>query len=241
MQSIIEFFQAAGVFLLFLAARFALLLVVLAALAVVFMAGLGVVRSVQRIRRRSLGVKRVGGLLWRNGVYYSPGHAWLQWKGERTVRVGLDDLAQHLFSKITEVVLPEAGQTIQAGQPVAAVKAGRRRALIPSPVEGKVVAINRRLLRNPSLLHTDPYASGWLYAVEPAEAGYTRLPYGEPSRKWFDAEARRFSTYIEHELGVAAADGGELVAPGPTLLSDAQWQTMTAHFLQAPEVSQAGA
>jgi glycine cleavage system H lipoate-binding protein len=235
MNAVIEFLQAAGVFLLFLAARFALLLVVLAALAVVFLAGLAVVRIAGRLRRRGLGVSRVGGLLWREGVYYAPGHTWLQWKGDKAVRVGLDDLAQHVFAKITEVVLPEPGQNLRAGEAASVVRAGRRRALIPSPVEGKVVAVNRRLLRNPSLLHNDPYANGWLYAVEPADAGYTRLPYGQPARTWFSGEAQRFSTFIEHELGLAAADGGELVAPGPTLLSDAQWQAMTRTFLHSPE------
>jgi glycine cleavage system H lipoate-binding protein len=234
MNAVISFLQAAGVFLLFLAARFALLLVVLAALAVVFLAGLAVWRVAGRIRRRNLGVSRVGGLFWRNGLYYSPGHTWLQWKGDETVRVGLDDLAQHVFAKITEVVLPNPGQVLRAGQPGTVVRTGRRRALIPSPVEGKVVAINRRLLRNPSLLHRDPYANGWLYAVEPDGAGYTRLPYGEPSRTWFGTESQRFSSFIEHELGLAAADGGELVAPGPTLLSDEQWQKMTKSFLQSP-------
>jgi glycine cleavage system H protein len=235
MNAVIEFFQAAGVFLLFLAARFALLLVVLAALAVVFLVGLAAWRVAGRIRRHSLGIAQVAGLSWRDGVYYAPGHTWLRWKGEKTVRVGLDDLAQHVFARITEVVLPEPGQALRAGEAGIVVRAGRRRALIPSPVEGTVVAINRRLLRNPSLLHQDPYANGWLYAVEPTNAGYTRLPYGQASRDWFARESQRFSTFIEHELGLAAADGGELVAPGPTLLSDEQWQTMTRSFLQATE------
>jgi glycine cleavage system H protein len=234
MNGIIEFLQAAGVFMLFLAARFALLLVVLAALAVVFLAGLAVVRLGVRIRRSHLGISRVEGLLWRTGLYYAPGHSWLQWKGDKTVRVGLDDLAQHVFSRITEVVLPEPGQLLRAGQPGVVVRAGRRRALIPSPVEGRVVAINQRVLRNPSLLHNDPYAGGWLYAVEPGEPTYTRFPYGEPARAWFRAESLRFSGFLEKELGMAAADGGELVAPGPTLLNDAQWQEMTQRFLQSP-------
>jgi hypothetical protein len=138
MQAIIEFLQAAGVFLLFLAARFALLLVVLAGLAVVFLAGLGVARAVGRLRRRQLGISRVEGLLWRDRVYYAPGHSWLQWKGDRSVRVGLDDLAQHIFSKITSVSLPEPGQTVQAGQPIAVIRAGRREARIPAPLGGKV-------------------------------------------------------------------------------------------------------
>jgi glycine cleavage system H lipoate-binding protein len=236
MNAVIEFFQAAGVFLLFLAARFALLLVVLAALAVVFLAGLAVVRLAGRVRRHGLGISRVSGLLWRDGLYYAPGHTWLRWNGEKhVVRVGLDDLGQHVFAKITEVVLPSLGEVLGTGQPGGVVRAGRRQAVIPSPVEGKVVAVNRRVLRNPALLHNDPYARGWLYAVEPSDAGYTRLPYGDVARQWFGGEAQRFSAFIEHQLGMAAADGGELVAPGPTLLSDAQWQEMTKSFLRAPQ------
>ena len=233
MQSIIEFFQAAGVFLLFLAARFALLLVVLAALTVLFLLGLAVARVAGRIRQRSLGISRVGGLLWRDSVYYSPGHAWMQWMGNSAVRVGLDNLAQHVLAKVTEVVLPEPGQVLQAGQAAAVIRAGRRRAAIPAPVGGEVVAVNRRVLRNPTLLHNSPYAGGWLYAVAPSGPSYTRWPYGEPARKWFGSEAVRFSGFLEHELGMAAADGGELVAPGPTLLTDAQWEAMTKAFLQS--------
>lgn len=233
MQAIIEFFQAAGVFLLFLAARFALLLVLLAALAVVFLAGLAVVRVGARVRQRRLGLSRVEGLLWRDSVYYAPGHSWLKWQGDRAVRVGLDDLAQHLLSRITEVELPAAGRTVDAGEAIATIRAGRRRAVLAAPLAGTVVKVNRRVLNNPSLLHTDPYETGWLYAVEPRDAGYTRLPYGEPARTWFAAESLRFSSFLEHQLGMAAADGGELVAPGPTLLTDEQWDAVTRDFLKA--------
>ena len=234
MQAIIEFFQAAGVFLLFLAARFGLLLAVLAAIAVVFLAGLALVRVAGRIRQRALGLARVEGLTWRRQVAYSPGHSWLQVRGDQSVRVGLDDLAQHLLSCVTEVTLPEPGQALEAGQACATVRAGRRHAVIPAPVTGKVIAVNGRVRRNPSLLHSDPYASGWLYSIEPADASHTRLPRGDEARTWFGAEALRFSRFIEHELGMAAADGGELVAPGPTLLDDPQWKSMTRSFLRTP-------
>jgi glycine cleavage system H protein len=231
MQALIDLLQGIGVFLAFLAARFALLVVVLAALTVVFLVGLGVVRLAGMVRRRALGLTRVGGLVWRPGVYYSPGHAWLQWKGTDRLAVGLDDLAQHLLARITEVTLPAIGQVLRAGEPVATVLAGGRRALVPAPVSGKVVAVNRRLLRNPSLIHNDPYARGWLYAVAPADAAHGRLPYGEPSRRWFSVEAHRFSQFMEQQLGHAVADGGELVAPGPSLLTDEQWEDMTRSFL----------
>lgn len=89
MHAILEFLRGAAVFVAFLAARFALLLIVLAALTVVFLAGLAVVRAVGRVRRRAMGLTRVGGLLWRPGVFYAPGHAWLQATGAGRLRVGI--------------------------------------------------------------------------------------------------------------------------------------------------------
>lgn len=233
MQALLNLLQNIGVFIAFLAARFALLLLVLAALTVLFLAGLAVVRLAARAKKRALGLTRVSGLLWRPSVFYSPGHSWLQADADNRLRVGLDDLAQHVLARITRVSLPSPGQQVRAGEPAVVVHAGRRQALVPAPVSGKVVAVNRGVLGTPARLHNDPYSRGWLYSVEPEDASYTRLPSGEASRAWFSGEAVRFSHFLEHQLGLAAADGGELVAPGPSLLSDDQWEEMTGTFLGA--------
>lgn len=233
MQAVIDTIQNIGVFIAFLAARFAVLLVVLAVLTVVFLAGLAVVRLVQAARQRALGLTRVDGLMWRPGVYFSPGHSWLQPREGGALRVGLDDLAQHVLARISEVILPAPGQLIRAGEAAAIIRCGKRRAAIPAPVGGRVTAVNRRVVSNPVMLHNDPYARGWLYAVEPDAADYKQLPFGNDSRPWFSREAVRLSQFFEHQLGVAAADGGELVAPGPSLLTESQWEDMTQSFLQA--------
>ncbi len=47
------------------------------------------------------------------------------------------------------------------------------------------------------------------------------------------AERRRLSSFVEEELGLAAADGGELVAPGPALLGEEGWRKLVASFLHA--------
>ena len=233
MHAVIEALQNIGIFLLYLAARFAVLLVVLAVLTVVFLAGLMVVRLAGRARQRAMGLARVDGLTWRPGVYFAPGHAWLQTRESGMLRVGLDDLAQHVLARITEVVLPQPGQVLRAGEPAAVVRCGKRRAMIPAPVAGRVLAVNRRLAHDPARLHNDPYGRGWLYAVQPEDSTYARLPYGPDSRPWFSREAVRLSQFFEHQLGMAAADGGELVAPAPSLLTESQWVEMTETFLQA--------
>jgi glycine cleavage system H lipoate-binding protein len=233
MQALLDTLQNIGIFLAFLAARFAVLLVVLAALTVVFLAGLAVVRLVGLARRRALGLTRVDGLMWRPGVSFSPGHAWLQLRDGGSLRVGLDDLAQHVLARISEVILPTPGQLVRAGEVAAVIRCGKRRAAIPAPVAGRVVAINRRVASNPIRLHNDPYAGGWLYVLQPEDASYTTLPHGDESRAWFSSEAVRLSQFFEHQLGMAAADGGELIAPGSSLLTESQWEEMTQSFLQA--------
>jgi len=235
MHAILEFLRGAAVFIAFLAARFALLLIVLAALTVVFLAGLAAVRLAGRVKRRVMGLTRVGGLQWRPGVFYTPGHAWLRATGAGRLRVGLDDLAQHVLSRISSVSLPEVGRVFRAGEPIATIHAGRRQALIPAPVGGRVVAVNRGAARHPARLHRDPYARGWLFALQPTDDAHLRLPTGEQSREWFSSEALGFSHFIEERLGLAAADGGELVAPGPLLLTDDQWRDMVGTFLKASD------
>jgi len=122
---------------------------------------------------------------------------------------------------------------VRAGEPVAVIRCGKRRAMIPAPVAGRVVAVNHRVVGNTSRLHTDPYGGGWLYAVQPEDSAYARLPYGGDTRSWFSREAIRLSQFFEHQLGMAAADGGELVAPAPSLLTESQWAEMTESFPQA--------
>jgi glycine cleavage system H protein len=233
MQAVLDTLRNVGIFVMFLAARFAVLLVVLAGLTVVFLAGLAIVRLVQRARRHALGLSHVDGLVWRTGVYFSAGHNWLQSREGGTLRVGLDDLAQHALARINEVTLPEPGQLVRAGEVAAVIRCGKRRAAIPAPVTGRVVAINRRVQASPARIHNDPYAGGWLYAVQPDDAAYARLPYGTDSKAWFSSEAIRLAQFFEHQLGLAAADGGELIAPGPSLLTESQWNEMTERFLQS--------
>lgn len=233
MQAVVHALQTIGIFVLFLAARFAVLLVVLAVLTVIFVAGLALVRLADRARRHAMGLTRVDGLTWRPGVYFSPGHAWLQPREAGTLRIGLDDLAQHVLARISEVILPEPGRLLRVGEPAAVIHCGKRRAVIPAPVAGRVLAINRRVVSNPARLHNDPYGGGWLYAVKPDDSAYARLPYGDDSRTWFSRDAIRLSLFFEHQLGMAAADGGELIAPAPSLLAESQWDEMTRSFLQA--------
>jgi glycine cleavage system H protein len=234
MPPVLETLQSVGIFLVFLLGRFLLLLLVLALLTVVFLAGLSLVRAATGLWRRAVGFARVDGLVWRRGFAYAPGHTWLDRRKAGAVRIGLDDLAGRLLARTTAIRLPRRGETVRRGEAVVHVLCGTHRTSIPSPLTGTVVAVNDRLSRDPGLLNRDPYARGWLFAVEAAGAVQPGIVDGEKARAWFSAETHRLTHFFERELGLAAADGGELVAPVPALLSETQWHAVTQAFLKPP-------
>ena len=214
MHALISFMESIGILLAGLVVRFGILVAVLLVLTVVFLVGLGIVRLVASLRRGVLGLGTADGLSWKRKGYYAPGHTWVETAGTRGVRVGFDDLAQKVLGHLTALTLPAPGTKVKEGQALTQVACGERHAVIPSPITGTVVAINDAVLRDPACVHRDPYRRGWLVAIDPANTAYTRLLWGEPARQWLSGESARLSRFVEQQLQLHAADGGELAAPG---------------------------
>jgi len=228
----LEFLQLAGIFLAGLVVRALAFTLVLAVCALPILAAWALWRSWQKLRDRRIGLVDVGGLELAEAHHYAPGHTWLQRKARGTVRVGLDEIAGRLLHGPTSVSLPRPGTVLAAGLPAATVSCHGRAAAIPAPISGTVVAINPAVVRDPSLLEESRYRNGWLFAMKPATAAFLTLPTGGAARAWFQDETARFSHALETELGLLAADGGELVVEAPALLSEEKWQRLVAEFLK---------
>lgn len=231
MDAIITFVGSVGIFAVGIVVRLLVFAAIVTVLALPIVLLLGGVEWLAKLRQWTLGVRRVGALLWRPGVYYAPGHTWVAPATLRGVRVGLDDLAQRLVPGVARVTLPAVGSRVRQGLPVATVRTDGHEAPILSPVTGTVTAVNGRVRRDPSLLHRDPYVRGWLFQVSPSEPGYLRLPREDAARKWLGDEATRLERLLERELGYAMADGGELVLPAHKLLQSGQWRRVIDAFL----------
>lgn len=166
----------------------------------------------------------------RPGTHFAPGHTWVAPRRRGTVMVGLDEVAERILPSATALELPARGMEVHKGDPIAVVRAGRRAIRIGAPVDGTVVAVNRRVRRNPGLVKEDPYGRGWLFALAPRDDGWRELPSGPAADLWVSAERRRLARFVEEELGLAAADGGTLVAPAPALLGEDAWRRLVAAF-----------
>jgi len=170
----------------------------------------------------------------RDAARFAPNHTWLapRGRGEALV-VGVDEIAQRIMPSATALELPTPGMEVRRGDPIAVVRAGRRAIRVGAPVDGTIVGVNKRARRNPALVKDDPYGAGWLFLIAPRDEGWRELPGGQFGEAWVASERRRLALFVEEQLGIAAADGGELVEPGPALLGEDGWRRLVATFLNA--------
>jgi glycine cleavage system H protein len=227
--TLVEFLETLGAFTVGLFGRagvFLLGALLLAVPAVLLAIALGLF---SRFRERR--VARTGRFAWRRGSFHAPNHTWIAAHRPAELLFGIDDLARELLPSVTSVELPRPGMIVRRGEPIAVLHAGRRSVRIQAPANGMVVRVNRKVDGDPGLVKREPYGDGWLFTFTPADTSYMRFPAEEEAASWFQREAERLERFFEHELGLAAADGGALVSAPMTSLDEDGWKRLTQAFL----------
>ena len=97
-------------------------------------------------------------------------HEWARVEGNGRVTVGISDHAQGLLGDLVYVELPNLGDEIEAGNPVAVVESVKAASDVYSPVSGTVVEVNAALADKPETINEDAYGEGWLFVVEVGDA-----------------------------------------------------------------------
>lgn len=190
-------------------------------------------KSHEKARRWLLGLEEVRGFLLHPRLFYHPGHTWVMPEGNGSVRVGIDDFGRRLVDGIYTVSLPAKGAQVVEGKGAVQLDCGRQKAQLVSPVNGVVTAVNKSLTKNGAPLERDPYGRGWLFTARVADQKYTGFPTGAAAVEWLMQETGRLSFFLHSELGLTAADGGELIPKPPVMLSDEQWENLIRTFFRA--------
>jgi glycine cleavage system H protein len=231
MTAFIDTLTTIGIFAAGLVARLGIVLAFALLILSPVLLALGVGKVFGAAKMWMQGYRSAGNLRYRGGLAYAPGHTWVKAEGS-SLKVGLDDLAQRILPWTVAVELPPAGRMVKEGEPVATLSCGERQVQVAAPTSGRIVAVNPEGMREPTLAKSENYGSGWLFAIEPEGKEWKTLPAGERARNWLRAEGERLNRFYEVQLGMAAADGGELVGPPDTLLNDAQWKALSRSFLR---------
>ena len=103
------------------------------------------------------------------GLLYSESHEWVKIDGNVAI-IGVSDFAQSELGDITYVDLPSDGDEIEKGSEFGALESVKTAADLYSPVSGTVVATNRAVEDDPSLINADPYAN-WIIKIEMSDKG----------------------------------------------------------------------
>jgi len=168
----------------------------------------------------------VGGFKLPAHLSYHSGHTWAMKEARQVVRIGLDDFAARLVGHLDQIELPARGRWLRQGEHAWTVARGNHRFEMLSPIEGEVVDVNEEALRDPSLVHEDPYGAGWLVVVNAPAAGSNlkNLLRGRLAQRWMEESVGALHTRISPGHETRLQDGGRAI---PDLLSEvpeARWE-----------------
>lgn len=166
--------------------------------------------------------------------YFHPGHSWARFLSLKSAVVGIDDFTQKIMGIIDRVDLPPIGLEIEQGQQLWKVWHKNRVLSQPSPVGGKVVAVNESLVKNPSLANQSPYEEGWIAKVRSSDGRREvhNLLHASVAVHWLESVKSQVVQRLAPSLGPMFQDGGELIDDIGDRLSDQEWKEIVREFFQ---------
>ena len=99
---------------------------------------------------------------------YSTDHEWARLE-DGSVRIGITDYAQDALGDVVFVNLPTVGDRLARGASCGEVESTKSVSDVYAPIAGTVSVVNQALLDAPQLLNEEPYGTGWMYVVDPAD------------------------------------------------------------------------
>jgi len=169
-------------------------------------------------------------------IYYHLGHSWAAPEGKNLVKVGVDDFAQKLVGKVNAIQLPGVGSTLHQGDKGWALEVDSKTIDMLSPVDGKVIAVNEKIVNSPEDINKYPYVS-WLMEVESPRfsANKKQLLSGTLAAKWMEEVRENLLSRMSPNLGLVYQDGGLLVDGMARSLDKDKWDEIAREFFLVSE------
>lgn len=102
------------------------------------------------------------------GLYTIPENSWAKLEDDGSVLVGIHHMLLVTIPKIGTIEYPKLNETRYQGETCVRIfESSDRIHKLWTPVTGKVIAINRRVQDDYSVLYKDPYVGGWLVQLTP--------------------------------------------------------------------------
>lgn len=132
-------------------------------------------------------------ILYDDELYFTDEHVWVRIEGENRIRIGFSDFGQKIAGKVLAVRIRPPGTRVEAKKGVATMETGKWVGMIRTPVAGKIVEVNDEVIKNPSLINSDPYGRGWIAVLEVEDVTPIKsLHHGEEVESWIKEEAVKY-------------------------------------------------
>jgi glycine cleavage system H protein len=102
---------------------------------------------------------------------YAKSHEWARINDDGSVTVGISDTAQDQLGDMVFIEVPEVGQTVTAEEACAVVESVKAASDVYAPLGGEIVEVNEDLADSPETVNNDAYGEGWIFRLEPSDAG----------------------------------------------------------------------
>lgn len=99
--------------------------------------------------------------------------SWAFLENDGTVKIGLTDLLVRVIDPVINIeLLPKDDEIIQGNPCINLFTESQLQHVLLSPMTGRIVETNDRIVSDVSLLEKDPYFEGWIYRIIPSSLEY---------------------------------------------------------------------
>lgn len=98
-------------------------------------------------------------------LHYSKEHTWVRIE-DKTATVGITAFAQNELGEIVYVDLPNVNHNFKQDEVFGSVEAIKTVSDLFMPLSGKIIETNEQLLKEPTLVNSNPFDNGWMVKIE---------------------------------------------------------------------------
>ncbi|MBM2835141.1 MAG: sigma-54 dependent DNA-binding response regulator [Candidatus Brocadiaceae bacterium] len=133
------------------------------------------------------------------GIFVSKNHTWVNIEMNGTARIGIDDFARKIISKIDEVDLPKLNKEIKKGELLFSIKKNSHTIDISSPVSGRITLVNTEHIEHPEWIGSKPFELSWMCCLEPSNLSEElhSMKIGADSINWYRKEIDKYSEIVK--------------------------------------------
>lgn len=100
-----------------------------------------------------------------NDLFYSKEHTWVRIENNIGT-IGITDFAQSELGEIVYADVPNVGYNFKQDEVFGSVEAIKTVSDLFMPLSGKVIETNKLLLKEPTLVNSEPFENGWMIKIE---------------------------------------------------------------------------